>query len=204
MRTKKISLIALIVGLLLSSVAVTARVQQRDMKVVEQALRDEIPSVVCLNEKFATAGRPRAGAYAKLAQQGFRAVLHLRTAEEGAGEEREQVEQAGLRYLKIPVVSANPNPEKVPEFIKAVKDSTNQPMLIHCAGAQRVGQRPVVGLVIGLSLILPAAVIEAWRIGPPLNAVAQGLAPDDRVLERCDAWRAREREADDAAAEERP
>ena len=165
MRRRKISLVALTVGLLLSPLMVTARVQQRDMKAVEQALRDEIPSVVCLNEKFATAGQPKDGAYAKLAQQGFRAVLNLRTAEEGAEQERVQVEKAGLRYINIPVVSANPNPEKVPEFIKAVKDSTNQPMLIHCAGAQRVGAFWMIYRVIDQGWSEEKAMEEATRIG---------------------------------------
>ena len=70
-----------------------------------------------------------------------------------------------------------------------------------------IGAHPV-GLVIGLSLILPAAVIEAWRHRPPIEPDTPALAPDDPEWERWDAWRARERDvdadADGAAAEERP
>jgi uncharacterized protein (TIGR01244 family) len=165
MRKKKISLIALTVGLLLSPLMVAGRVQQRDLKAVEQSLRDEIPSIVCLNEKFATAGQPSAGAYAKLAQQGFRSVLNLRTADEGAEQERVQVEKAGLRYVNVPVVSANPDPARVPEFIKAVKDSNNQPMLIHCAGAQRVGAFWMIYRVIDQGWSEEKAMEEATRIG---------------------------------------
>ena len=68
--------------------------------------------------------------------------------------------------------------------------------------ALAIGAHPV-GLVIGLSLVLPAAVIEAWRHRPPDVPDAPALAPDDPEWERWDAWRAREREADDEDAEER-
>jgi hypothetical protein len=70
------------------------------------------------------------------------------------------------------------------------------------AAALGVGAHPV-GLVIGLSLVLPAALIEAWRQRPPLAPDAPCLAPDDPEWERWDAWRARERSQDDADAEER-
>ena len=59
-----------------------------------------------------------------------------------------------------------------------------------------LGAHPV-GLVIGLSLIVPATVIEAWRHRPPVDPNAPALAADDPDWERWDAWRARERDADD-------
>ena len=57
-----------------------------------------------------------------------------------------------------------------------------------------------VGLVVGLSLIVPAIVLAAWRARPPVFADAPALAPDDPEWERWDAWRARER--DEVAEEE--
>jgi hypothetical protein len=53
-----------------------------------------------------------------------------------------------------------------------------------------------VGLVIGLSMIVPATVIEAWRHRPPIDPNAPALPPDDPAWDRWDVWRAREREAD--------
>jgi uncharacterized protein (TIGR01244 family) len=156
---------ALLIPLMLLSLALTANAQERNLKAIEEALKDDIPRVLCLNEKFATAGQPKVEAFAKLAQQGFRAVLNLRTAEEGAEQEREQVEKAGLRYLNIPVVTANPKPEQVPEFIKAVKDAANQPMLIHCGGAQRVGAFWLIYRVTDQGWTEERALEEATRIG---------------------------------------
>lgn len=54
-----------------------------------------------------------------------------------------------------------------------------------------------VGLVIGLSLIMPAALIEAWRHRPPVRPDAPCLDADDPAWERWDAWLAREREPDE-------
>ena len=54
------------------------------------------------------------------------------------------------------------------------------------------GAHPI-AFAIGLSLIVPAALIEAWRQRPPVRADAPSLAPDDPEWERWDAWRARER-----------
>jgi hypothetical protein len=56
------------------------------------------------------------------------------------------------------------------------------------------GAHPI-GLVLGLSLILPAAVIEAWRARPPLDLSAPALPSDDEAWERWNPWLAREREA---------
>jgi hypothetical protein len=53
------------------------------------------------------------------------------------------------------------------------------------------GAHPV-GLVIGLSLIMPAAVIEAWRHRPPPDESAPALAPDDEEWERWNPWLASE------------
>jgi hypothetical protein len=58
-----------------------------------------------------------------------------------------------------------------------------------------LGVHPV-GLVIGLSLILPAAVIEAWQSRPAIDPNAPALAPDDPSWKRWDPWLARERDDD--------
>lgn len=58
------------------------------------------------------------------------------------------------------------------------------------------GAHPV-GLVIGLSMIIPAAVIEAWRSRPPVVPDAPALPPDDPTWDRWDPWLARERDDDE-------
>jgi hypothetical protein len=69
-------------------------------------------------------------------------------------------------------------------------------LVIGIGVALYLGADPV-GLLIGLSLIMPAAVIEAWRARPPLDASAPALADDDPTWERWNPWLAREREDDE-------
>jgi len=59
-----------------------------------------------------------------------------------------------------------------------------------------LGAHPV-GLLVGLSLIMPSALIEAWRSRPPVDPAAPALAPDDPGWERWDPWLARERDPDE-------
>ncbi len=73
-------------------------------------------------------------------------------------------------------------------------------LAVAIAVALALGAHPV-GLVIGLSLVVPAAVIEAWRVRPPVDPTAPALAPDDESWERWDPWLAREREADEDGEE---
>lgn len=69
-------------------------------------------------------------------------------------------------------------------------------LAVGIGAALALGAQPA-GLVIGLSMILPASLIEAWRHRPPILPGAPGLAPDDPAWERWDAWRARERDPGD-------
>jgi hypothetical protein len=64
-------------------------------------------------------------------------------------------------------------------------------LIIGIAGALYFGADPA-GLLVGLSLIMPAAVIEAWRARPAIDADAPALDPDDPSWERWNPWLARE------------
>ena len=152
--------------------------QGRDPKAVEQALKDDVPRMLCVTDKVATGGQPTPEAFGKLAAQGFRAVLNLRTAAEGADPERERelVEKAGLRYISLPVVGSAPKPEQAAEFIKIVKDPANQPMLIHCGSANRVGGFWMIYRVVEQGWAEDKALEEATRIGlssPAMKKFAQ-------------------------------
>jgi hypothetical protein len=68
--------------------------------------------------------------------------------------------------------------------------------------ALHAGAHPA-GLVLGLSLVLPAAVIEAWRARPPVDPHAPALGSDDEAWERWNPWLARERDPEERE-EERP
>ena len=56
-----------------------------------------------------------------------------------------------------------------------------------------LGANPI-GLVIGLSTVIPAMLIEAWRARPPVDPSAPALADDNPTWERWNPWLAREEE----------
>jgi hypothetical protein len=66
--------------------------------------------------------------------------------------------------------------------------------------AMHFGADPI-GLVIGLSLMLPAVVIEVWRARPSVDANAPALDSDDPIWDLWDPWLARERRPHDAEDE---
>ena len=69
-------------------------------------------------------------------------------------------------------------------------------LVIGIAAALYLGAHPV-GLLIGLSIIMPATVIEAWRARPTIDPNAPALAQDDPSWERWNPWLARENAIDE-------
>jgi uncharacterized protein (TIGR01244 family) len=174
------NLLVLAIATVLLGALCVAGVPQQNTKLdkIQRELKDDVPHVLCVDEKFATGGQPADAAYAKLAANGYHAVLNLRTASEGVDlkHEQEVVEEAGMRYVNIPVVSNSPKPEQVEEFIKAVKNSDNQPMLIHCGSANRVGAFLMIYRVVELGWPEDKALEESTRVGltsPGLKKFAQ-------------------------------
>lgn len=134
---------------------------------VEESLKADVPRVLCLSRSLATGGQPTEQAFARLAENGFRSVLNLRTASEGVDLERERAaaEAAGLRYLHLPFAGSSPRAEQADEFIRLVGSRANHPMLIHCATANRVGALMMIYRVVAHGWSLGRAEEEAARIG---------------------------------------
>ena len=65
-------------------------------------------------------------------------------------------------------------------------------LVIGIGAALYFGADPA-GLLVGLSLVMPAAVIEAWRSRPRVDPNAPALAEDDPAWDRWNPWLARER-----------
>lgn len=155
---------------LLSASAFSFHIQQTGrerLDQIEQALQNDVPRLLCLTKSLATGGQPTEQAFNKLAANGFRSILNLRTASEGVDLEKERrlVEQSGMRYISIPVVVSAPRAEQADEFIRVVKEKANHPMLIHCRSASRVGAFMMIYRVIEQGWSEEKAEEEAVRIG---------------------------------------
>lgn len=148
--------------------AAASSAQDRDkLDRIQKALKNDVPGILCIDERVATGGQPTEGGFAKLASNGYRTVLNLRTAQEGVDLEKEKqlVERAGMRYISIPVVGSAPKFEQADAFIKTAKDPANQPMLIHCGSANRVGAFWMIYRVVEQGWPEDKALEEATQIG---------------------------------------
>ena len=90
---KVIRIITAIALLSLTSAGAAPQQGRERLDKIEQSLKDDVPHILCIDESFATAGQPTDAAFGKLAANGFRSVLNLRTAQEGVNidAEREMV-----------------------------------------------------------------------------------------------------------------
>jgi len=64
-------------------------------------------------------------------------------------------------------------------------------LVIGIGGGVALGADPI-GLVIGLSLIMPVSIWAAWRNRPPVDPNAPALGRDDPEWDRWNSWLARE------------
>lgn len=154
----------------LSAISMAADVPRNErarLDQIEQSLKSDVPRVLCLDGSFTTGGQPTDQAYAKAAASGFRSVLSLRTASEGADlmRERALVEKNKMRYFNISVISSAPRPEQADEFIRLVKEKPNHPMLINCSTANRVGAFMMIFRVLEQGWAEDKALEEAVKIG---------------------------------------
>jgi uncharacterized protein (TIGR01244 family) len=133
----------------------------------------------------ATAGQPTDAAFADIEKAGFKAVLNLRTEEEGSVEERAKVEALGLEYYNIPMGKDGINPENVALFEKILGDSKNRPILIHCGVSARVGAMWYIHQVLGEGKDEASALEEAKKAGlrPSLEGPAKEYVAKNKPKE---------------------
>ena len=116
----------------------------------------------------ACAGATSVDAMAALKADGFKSVINLRqSTEEGVDIDaaKQAAAAAGIKYIHIPFSSADPKSEAVDQFLAAVRDPDNSPVLIHCATANRAGMMWLVKRVVVDGWPIEKAAAEAERIG---------------------------------------
>ncbi len=86
-----------------------------------------------------TAGVVAEGGFEEAKRLGYRTVINLNTGDEGAIEEEERVQKAGLDYVSIEVPTDAPTPAQVEAFAGYVNDPATYPILVHCISSNRVG-----------------------------------------------------------------
>lgn len=96
----------------------------------------EVQNYSRATEQIAISGMISDGGTQALAATGFKAVIDLRTRNEGTAEEKALVDRAGMMYFNIPTTVAGISKEQVAEFTKII-ESTPKPVLLHCGSGNR-------------------------------------------------------------------
>ena len=143
--------------------------------------RQDLPPIrnfIQINSEFCTGAQPRLEHLEKLKQDGVKAIINLRPANEHrAAEEEAKAKELGLRYYNIPVVFGDPKEEQATEFLRITDDLENRPAFIHCAAGIRVGALWMIRRVLRDGWSIEKAEQEAEKIGlresPHLNEFAR-------------------------------
>src|SRR3972149_2681375 len=98
-----------------------------------------IPNYRLIRPCVAVAGQPAPETLRQLGELGFRTVINIRTAGEGAEDEGEVVRSLGLRYVWIPVTPESLTLKDVEAIEAVVEDPAAGPVLFHCSSSNRVG-----------------------------------------------------------------
>lgn len=90
-------------------------------------------------DEVISAGQPDEAAVEQYAADGFKTVIDLRTAGEDRGmDEPAVVEEAGMKYVSLPIGRADITFEKAAE-LDALLKASDGPVVMHCGSGNRVG-----------------------------------------------------------------
>ncbi len=86
------------------------------------------------------AGQPSAQGLKELADDGYAAVIDLRTAAEDRGiDEQGLVESLGMDYVSLPIAGRGAISFKNARILDEILDKYDAPVLVHCGSSNRVG-----------------------------------------------------------------
>jgi uncharacterized protein (TIGR01244 family) len=127
--------------------------------------------------KLYLAGQPSADDLRIAKEQGIKTVLNLRKKEELTWDEEAAVKKLGLNYISLPFQSPAELKDDVFDHAREVlSDKDQQPVLLHCASANRVGAIWLAHRVLDDKVPYDQALEEARKVGlkaPPLEAAAK-------------------------------
>jgi uncharacterized protein (TIGR01244 family) len=98
-----------------------------------------VPDYHVVSPGLATAGQPTPEALKQLKALGFKTVINLRTEAEGVKDEEKLMKEMGLRYVWVPLTPASLSVKDVDAVAAVLADSAAEPVLLHCAAANRAG-----------------------------------------------------------------
>jgi uncharacterized protein (TIGR01244 family) len=142
-----------------------------------------IPNATFPEPRLMAAGQPTGEQLQLLAEEGYKTVIDLRTAEEHRGfDEAEAARENGLAYLNVPVDLQTLDQATVDRFLEAMRKA-ERPLILHCASSVRVGALYYAWLVLGEDVPARAAMAKAKAAGlshPELTQKIEKLVSERR------------------------
>jgi uncharacterized protein (TIGR01244 family) len=127
--------------------------------------------------KIYLAGQPSADDFAVAKKDGIKTVINLRTSGEMRFDEKGVLKGLGLEYHYLPFAAPDTLKDEIFEkSLKVLGDRKKQPVLLHCASANRVGAIWLVHRVLTDKVEYGKALEEAKEVGlkfPPYEAKAK-------------------------------
>jgi protein tyrosine/serine phosphatase len=89
-----------------------------------------------VNPTYFRGAQPKGADFANLTSLGIKTLISL-TSDDSLANERALVEQAGLKFVKIPMSTrVAPTADELSQFMTVVTDPANQPVYVHCVGGR--------------------------------------------------------------------
>jgi uncharacterized protein (TIGR01244 family) len=123
-------------------------------------------SIRKINNELTIAGQLTSEQLQKIAQEGFKSVLNLRSPDEDGflDSEQQQAEALGLYYINIPVKVEAINHEIAAQVLKQI-DELSKPALVHCNSAMRAAAMVLMHIATRQGVSLKQAFNQAEQLG---------------------------------------
>jgi uncharacterized protein (TIGR01244 family) len=127
---------ALFVALILAYPSLALAEVTRAGAVVAGAPTIRIDNFGRVTEKYYRGAQPEGQDYADLAALGVKTVIDL-TSDDTDPNERQMTEQAGMKYVRIPMTTHEPpTAAQLAEFLSLVNEPSSEPVYVHCVGGR--------------------------------------------------------------------
>jgi protein tyrosine phosphatase (PTP) superfamily phosphohydrolase (DUF442 family) len=117
---------------LIAIATVTSAIFATDVHSEDRSI--QAPNVVVISPTVVTSGQPTAQSLARLAAQGFKAVIYLApsTVPDAVPNEEKIVRGQGLEFVNIPIKFGEPTETDFERFVAAMNRFRDQKVLVHC------------------------------------------------------------------------
>lgn len=113
-----------------------------------------------------TCGQPTADHFTNARDAGVTLVIDLRDPMESRPfDEPEALQGLGIVYLNVPVNSGALDDTSIEQILEAIRAHAGQPLMVHCASANRVGGALIPFFMLDQGMEEPAAIDAAMKVG---------------------------------------